>query len=295
MGVSSPTGHADARAGLPPAALVVLHPSGQRTRTVIEVLPFMIGRQPDNHLVLRDNRASRTQARIVAENGHYVLEDLDSRHGTWVNGGRIARHVLRNSDRIDLGVPESYQLTFTLEAGEINRILDQISSTSRTAGMGDNNLAKLRSLVEVARALQNSLSTQEVLTAVVDAALAVTGCERGFLLLRKDAELEVSVARDNGGKALEAHDLRVPTTVIQRALNSRRDLLSMSFDPAEQQGIRPETSVAALELRSVVCLPLVQIRSGSSEDTHITSTMENTVGLLYLDSRLNPAHLSAGK
>src|SRR5580765_6125865 len=147
MGVSGATAHADARAGLPPAALVILHPSGQRTRTAIDALPFLIGRQPDNHLVLRDNRASRNQARIVAENGHYVLEDLDSRHGTWVNGERVARHILRNSDRIDLGVPESYQLTFTLEAGEINRILEQISSRSPSGGMGDNNLAKLRSLV----------------------------------------------------------------------------------------------------------------------------------------------------
>src|SRR6185503_3974125 len=221
MGALGATGQADARTGLPPAALVVLNPSGQRTRTAIEALPFLIGRQPDNNLVLRDNRASRTHARIIAENGQYVLEDLDSRHGTWVNGERIARHILRNSDRIDLGVPESYQLTFTLEAGEINRILDQIS-TSRSGGMGDNNLAKLRSLVEVARALQNSLSTQEVLTAVVDAALAVTGCERGFLLLRKGDTLEVSVSRDLAGQPLDASDLRVPTSVIQRALNSRR-------------------------------------------------------------------------
>ena len=100
------------------AALFVLDPSGQRSRVNLDKFPFLIGRQPDNHLVLRDNRASRTQARIIAENGHYVLEDLDSRHGTWVNGERIARHILRSSDRIDLGVPESYQLTFTLEAGE---------------------------------------------------------------------------------------------------------------------------------------------------------------------------------
>ena len=207
MGASGAKGQADARAGLPPAALVVLHPSGQRTRTAIETLPFLIGRQPDNNLVLRDNRASRTHARIVAENGHYVLEDLASRHGTFVNGERIARHILRNSDRIDLGVPESYQLTFTLEAGEINRILDQISSTSRSGGMGDNNLAKLRSLVEVARALQNSLSTQEVLTAVVDAALAVTGCERGFLLLRK-GDSPGGIGRARSGR----HSRSMPAT-----------------------------------------------------------------------------------
>jgi sigma-B regulation protein RsbU (phosphoserine phosphatase) len=292
MGVSSATGK-PALAGLPPAALVVLHPSGQRTRTAIEALPFLIGRQPDNHLVLRDNRASRTQARIIAENGQYVLEDLDSRHGTWVNGERVKRHILRNTDRIDLGVPESYQLNFTLEAGEINRIMDQIS-TSRTAGMGDNNLAKLRSLVEVARALQNSLSTQEVLTAVVDAALAVTGCERGFLLLRKGDQLEVSVSRDLAGQPLDAGDLRVPTSVIQRALNTRRELLSMSFNPGGQELEGLDRSVAALELRSAVCVPLVLIQSGSMEETRIASHAQQTVGLLYLDSRLSPADLSAG-
>jgi phosphoserine phosphatase RsbU/P len=128
----------------------------------------------------------------------------------------------------------------------------------------------------------------------VDAALAVTGCERGFLLLRKVSDLEVAVARDKAGQPLPAEDLRVPTSVIQRALHSRRDLLSMSFDPFEQQGVRPEMSVAALELRSVVCLPLVQIRSGSSEETRISSAAEATIGLLYMDSRFNPADLSAG-
>jgi sigma-B regulation protein RsbU (phosphoserine phosphatase) len=286
--------HPEKRKGLPPASLLVLNPSGQRSRVPLEPLPFVLGRHTDNNLVLRDNRVSRAHARILAENGHYVIEDLSSRHGTWVNGLQIGRHVLRNSDRIEFGVRESYQLTFTLEPGEFHRILDQFSTTSRTAAEGGNHLGKLRSLMEVARALQNSLSTTEVLTAVVDAALAVTGCERGFMMLRKDGELEVAVARDKDGKQLPAEDLRVPTSVIQRALHSRRDLLSMSFDPLVERGVRPDMSVAALELRSVVCLPLVQIRSGSSEETRMSSAAEATVGLLYLDSRAMQADLSAG-
>ena len=81
----------EARAALPPASLLVLSPSGQRSRVALQPLPFMLGRQPDNNLVLRDNRASRQHARIVSENGAYVIEDLNSRHGTWVNGERIAR------------------------------------------------------------------------------------------------------------------------------------------------------------------------------------------------------------
>jgi phosphoserine phosphatase RsbU/P len=278
---------------LPPAVIHVLHPSGQRSRVPLEPIPFSIGRHADNSLVLRDNRTSRVHARIIGENGNYVVEDLNSRHGTWVNGERVARHTLRNSDRIEFGVRESYQLTFSIESGEIHRILDQITMSSRSEA-DQNNLSKLRSLVEVARAVQNSLSTHEVLTAVVDAALTVTGCERGFLMLRKEPELEVAVARDNAGKALEAGDLRVPRSVIRRALNTRRDLLSMHFDPAAEQGLRPEMSIAALELRSVVCVPLVQIRSGSSEETRMTTAAEATVGLLYMDSREAPADLSAG-
>jgi sigma-B regulation protein RsbU (phosphoserine phosphatase) len=283
----------------PRAALLVLSPSGQRGRAALDSLPFSIGRQADNDLVLRDNRASRRHCQIVFENGAYVVEDLNSRHGTWVNGERAARRVLRNSDRIDFGVQDSYQLTLTFEKGDIHRLLDQFSSTSHSGGeAGGGDLAKLRSLVEVARALQNSLSTQEVLTAVVDAGLAVTGCERGFLLLRnphdKDADLTVSVARDRSGKPLDASDLRVPTSLIRRALVSRRDLLSMSFDPNEITGMRPEMTVAALELRSVVCLPLIQIRGNLGEETRNVSAMENTVGLLYMDSRDAPADLSAG-
>jgi phosphoserine phosphatase RsbU/P len=283
----------------PRAALLVLAPSGQRSRAALDSLPFSIGRQADNDLVLRDNRASRRQAQIVFENGAYVLEDLNSRHGTWVNGERSARRVLRNSDRIDFGVQDSYQLTVTFEKDDIHRLLDQFPSTAHTDSEGGGgDLAKLRSLVEVARALQNSLSTHEVLTAVVDAGLAVTGCERGFLLLRnprdKDGDLTVSVARDRFGKPLDASDLRVPTSLIRRALVSRRDLLSMSFDPNEITGMRPEMTVATLELRSVVCLPLIQIRGGLGEDTRNVSPMENTVGLLYMDSRDAPADLSAG-
>ncbi|MDP9113050.1 MAG: SpoIIE family protein phosphatase [Acidobacteriota bacterium] len=284
----------------PVAVFLVLAPSGQRSRVPLDVLPFTIGRQSGNSLVLRDNRTSRNHSRIVFENGNYVVEDLNSRHGTWVNGKQVARHILRNSDRIEFGVKDSYQLTFSVEKQDIQRLLKQFGSTSPSVAEdhGADNLIKLRSLVEVARALQNSLSTKEVLTAVVDAALAVTRCERGFLLLRpesdKNADLDVTVARDNAGRELEAEELRVPRHLIRRALASRRDLLSMTFDPFEEQGLRPEMTVAQLELRSVVCLPLIRLRSGAPDDTRAVSAMEDTVGLIYMDSRITPADLSSG-
>ena len=284
----------------PPAVLLILAPSGQRQRSVLDAVPFTIGRQAGNSLVLRDNRTSRSHCRILFENGAYVLEDLNSRHGTWVNGRQIARHVLHNSDRIEFGIRDSYQLTFSLEKQEIQKLLEQFSFTARSSEESGKarDLVKLRSLMEVARALQNSLSIAEVLTAVVDAALVVTGCERGFLLLRpegdKNAELTMTLARDNLGQTLAESDLRVPSHLIRQALASRRDLLTMSFDPFAQQNVNPELTVAQLELRSVVCLPLIRLRSGHSDDTRAISAMEDTVGLIYMDSRVAPADLSSG-
>jgi sigma-B regulation protein RsbU (phosphoserine phosphatase) len=273
-------------------ALAVINPSGNRNRMPLDRLPFLIGRQGDNHLVLRDNRASRNHARIFTENGEYFIEDLNSRHGVYVNGERVKRHQLADSDRIDFGFQDSYRLVFSLEEDEIHKIMEQFSAPQ---GSGANNLAKLRSLVEVARALQSSLSTNDVLAAVVDAALSVTGAERGFLLLRKEEELEVSVARDRRGIPLAITDLSVPRSLIHRALRTRRELLSMSFDPLGQEGVRPEMSVANLELRSVVCVPLVHVRTGSgSMQETIATSVNDTVGVLYMDSRGSAADLSSG-
>lgn len=271
-------------------ALAVTNPSGNRSRVSIDAVPFLIGRQGENNLVLRDNRISRSHARISAQNGDYVIEDLDSRHGVFVNGQRVKRQRLKEGDRIDFGFPDSYRLAFTLQEDQLNRYLGTMAGQ---AGMGANSLAKLRSLVEVARALQSSLSTEDVLTAVVDAALSVTGAERGFLLLGKDDQLEVAVARDRRGMPLDQSDLGVPRSLINRALRTRRDLLSMTFDPQGAEGIRPEMSVADLELRSVVCVPLIQVRTGSLQET-VTTSLNNTVGVLYMDSRVAAADLSAG-
>ncbi len=276
--------------------LIVVDPNGHRTRVEIKPLPFKIGRQADNHLILRDSRTSRQHAQIVLEDGQYFIEDAESRHGVFVNGERTQRQPLRNSDRIEFGVPDSYQLIFAVGLADVTALMEQasVSDTQVTRTGAGGNLAKLRAVLEVARTLQSSFSTEDVLNSVVDAALTITGAERGFLLLRKTDELEMKVARDRHGKPLAETDLRVPRRVIHRALQQRREMLSMNFDPLAAGEIRPEHSVADLELRSVVCVPLVRINAGMGEDTGMLSTQTDTVGVLYMDSRVSAADLSGG-
>ncbi|MDZ4798547.1 MAG: SpoIIE family protein phosphatase [Bryobacteraceae bacterium] len=275
------------------ASVVVNTPSGTRTRVPLHPTPFHIGRQSDNQLVLRDNRASRTHARIEVEAGEYYLQDLKSSHGTFVNNVRITRHKLQASDRIEFGFPDSYTLVFTYDDDELNRILDQFPGPHAGTNPGlSGNLQKLRALVEVARALQNSLAIEDVLAAVVEAALAITGCERGFLLLNHGGKLEVSVARDRYTGSLGKESLEVAPDALFDALLHRRELLSMTFN--SQSAELSNQTLHGADLRSVVCIPLVRIRPGASDETCMITSRTDTVGVLYLDARQTSVDLSSG-
>jgi len=65
-----------------------------------------IGRRLDNHLVIDNPRISRNHAQLRAIKGRFVLFDLDSSGGTFVNGQRASQCVLYPGDVISLaGVP----------------------------------------------------------------------------------------------------------------------------------------------------------------------------------------------
>ncbi len=272
------------------AALEVLHPSGERTRIAIDPLPFRIGRGPENHLILRDNRASRAHATIFKDDSGFFIEDLDSLHGTWVNDRRIEQAApLRPGDSVHFGFEDSYRLVFSDSCPPIRRLLDQLSSASSQPAGAAASFARLRALIEVARTLQTSFGGDEVLGAILDTALALTGAERGFLLLRSNGDLEMRVGRDAQGSTLSNSDLDVPVSQIDAALRERRDLLSMTLNHLVEAGGLRESEI---QFRNVICVPLVRFRSVDAQETISLSSRTNTVGLLYLDSRERKAPLS---
>ncbi|MEZ5381399.1 MAG: FHA domain-containing protein [Microthrixaceae bacterium] len=63
-----------------------------------------IGRDPDSTLPIADNYLSHQHARIVERDGDYLLEDLGSTNGTYLNGKRMtAPAPLRRGDRVQAG------------------------------------------------------------------------------------------------------------------------------------------------------------------------------------------------
>lgn len=65
---------------------------------------YTIGRDTGCRIVVRRSDVSRTHARIYRDGGRYILVDLDSSNGTYVNGRRIsAPQPLQSEDRISVG------------------------------------------------------------------------------------------------------------------------------------------------------------------------------------------------
>jgi FHA domain len=63
-----------------------------------------IGRTPDNHIALDVREVSRRHARIdLQEDGSFVLVDMGSGNGTFVNDQRIKEHKLQHGDRVRIG------------------------------------------------------------------------------------------------------------------------------------------------------------------------------------------------
>src|SRR5580658_8962841 len=107
--------------------LVVIEPNGVRREVSISSTPFRIGRQAGNELTLRDSRISRQQAQILSVNGTFVLEDMGSRHGTFVNGEKTLKHELQPKDRIDFGMADSYKLLFR-EGATIEELVECVEA-----------------------------------------------------------------------------------------------------------------------------------------------------------------------
>ena len=73
--------------------------------------PASIGRLSDNTVVIDHPAVSGRHARIYREGHDYVLEDLKSTNGTFVNDKPIERHTLAEGDLILIG---KHTLSFTL-------------------------------------------------------------------------------------------------------------------------------------------------------------------------------------
>jgi phosphoserine phosphatase RsbU/P len=248
---------------------------GLGNRVVLLDKPVIaIGRRGENDVRLVGSDVSRDHAEIALAEGSYVLRDKGSRYGTFVNGEQISERQLHHGDRIQFGRAAGTDVVFLIEDGPPPSS-DRLHQTS----VGD--IRQLAALLEGLRALGSGRVLDEVLALVLDAAIEVTGAERGFIMLANEAsELEMKLARAKGKITMPGNRFETSRKIPEDVFGTGE--LKVVADLLDGDLANIHTGTVALGIRHVMCAPLRLVRYLDHADM---PSDPKTIGVLYLDSR----------
>ncbi|MFN0086839.1 MAG: SpoIIE family protein phosphatase [Blastocatellia bacterium] len=266
---------------------------------VIRYLPldkdlFTIGRKAENDLQLLSDTVSRQHANIVFEDDSYYLVDIGSKRGPYVNDQRIERCALQHLDRLRIGGEDDQQIYFLDESVErASAIFDSSPHLTLSPVVQDQNriasaneeLQKLSRFIEVNQAFKFSLTPDDVLCLIVDAAIEITGAERGFLMLRnhQTGDLEFKVARDRNRNWVVGNEFSMSRSVVEEAFKQNRSVIIN--DGHESEKLFERDSMRSLDIRSIACIPLRRFQMSENMDA-TTILKRDVIGVLYVDSHL---------
>ncbi len=87
----------------PEAKLVVIKAEGLEEEISLEQEELVLGRDEEVDVVVDDKRVSRRHCKILLKDGDFLIEDLGSSNGTFVNGQKVTQRRLEHGDRIQIG------------------------------------------------------------------------------------------------------------------------------------------------------------------------------------------------
>jgi putative nucleotidyltransferase with HDIG domain len=130
--------------------------------------------------------------------------------------------------------------------------------------------SQLSALMSVGNMINSSLGRERVLEEVMDSLIALTHAERGFLMLRRrNGELIPVIARGISHINLIEREFEFSRTIVRRVADSCEPVLTT--DAQEDPRFVDQVSIAAHQLRSIICAPL--------------KIKDQLIGVIYVDNR----------
>ena len=269
-----------------------------------------VGRHPQCELVLENVAVSRQHARVLELGEDYFIEDLGSRNGTFLNDHKVeGQEQLGDGDRIQLSdvtlqfyagdtAPSSHVSEDSFEVRPEDGGTEGISSgfdfkgdsssivhrrdVSEDVGSGlgafpaaDDSpellAAKLRAVLEISRSASRVLDLDELFPKILGTLFKTfPQTEQGFVLLRdRDSDrlkVKASKTRHEG----QADMVAVSMTVVRKAMHGAEAIISANVP--DDSRFAGSTSLSQLQIRSIMCAPLV------SQDGR-------AIGVIQIDTR----------
>jgi adenylate cyclase len=254
-----------------------------------------IGRHPNNSIQVLDRIISKEHAQVFkAPDGNYVLRDLGSLNGTYMNGVRIMERVLQEGDEFTLG---STRMVFTRQEevadkseervtispemleSHIRQKIDVLSSREflPEKDIYDVNILrrdyeKLRVAHEVGTALSLEVKLDNLLDRIMDKAFELLPADRGVIMLMnpESQELESQVVKRRDQTKNPDEEIVLSRTIVNQVVQTKNAVLSS--DAAIDSRFSGAHSIIMQGIRSTMSVPLL--------------FRDELLGLMYLDSQI---------
>ncbi len=239
-------------------------------RFTLKIGPNLVGRSKENDIVVLHNSISRQHARLDVDAERVVMTDLNSRNGTSVDGLRVQRCRLKNSDVVQFG-----EVYFRFED---EREAERARAAQRAAAMDISGLLstgeegrttalrirtvqperraeeKLRLLLTVSQYLSSPSSIEKLLPRVFDFLFQILEVDRAALLLvsEETGQLEPCIVRTNRGPA--GPDPIYSQQIVDHVFQKGTSVLA--GDALIDPRFKKTGSIVANSIRAAMCVPL---------------------------------------
>lgn len=231
-----------------------------------------LGRLSENDVVLKDDTVSRYHAQLFFTSEGYLLRDLHTKNGTWVNGKKIKEQLLKDGDEVRIGTTI---LRFLSRQGSIfyrpEEDLASIPSAIIKAPRGHSftigEHKKLEIIYNISQAINSIFDVRELTEKVAEEILKIINADR-FLLILRDEKSNELIPRIAIGRDKRATELSISKTMVERVTNEGVSILVRNT--LEDSRFQLAQSLITRNIYSILCAPLW--------------SKEGIIGLIYVDS-----------
>lgn len=241
-----------------------------------------IGRSPDNDIQIKDRFVSRKHLRIFRKESKYLIKDLESKNGTFINGKQIPSGVefeLKEGLTIAIGMSvicldkeSSEDVVSFLESIRLSRdISKEVGVSAKNRSMTAQKNMEL--IHKVSNVLMRSLNINEISEKILGYIFdLLKRIDRGAIILIDKETGEISEVITKFKSHINGSDMRYSPDVVDRVIEDGKAVIVL--DSSAEDGDDLSGTLKILKIGSVMCVPLI-IRS-------------KIRGVIYVDSIEKP-------
>jgi len=285
------------------ASLFVIRGRDQGTRFQLEETVHTVGRTQGNSVRLHDTEVSRSHAELIRRGDAYILRDLSSSNGTFVNGQPATEQELVSGDQLQVGRSLILYTGFLEESSE--DIADKVDIVPRTndddasqivAALSHSEgsewllpeaddssspwIARARSNLQImyrtALAVSHTMDIDQLLARIMEMIFEWVDADRGCIML-KDIETDklVPKVRRHRRGVRSDEKISISKTILDYVVQHNEGVLTS--DARDDKRWDPAKSIVKMGVREAICVPM--------------QGRYHVVGVIYIDTSITPQRM----